>query len=212
MGREFIDLFEGWAETYDDSVAGLDPQYEAVFAKYDIILNEVAEHSAGTVLEFGVGTGNLSKKLLEKGHEVIGIEPSQAMRELATKKIPELQVSDGDFIDFPKIAGSVETVVSSYAFHHLTYAEKNQAIEQFASMLPKHGKIVFADTMFENDEVKKQIINDAEEKGFTELVEDLNREYYPTVGELQQIFTANNFQTTFKQMNDFVWIVIASKK
>ncbi len=61
MGREFLGIFEEWADTYDDSVKGIDRQYAAVFDKYDIILNEVVNHSHGNILEFGVGTGNLTK-------------------------------------------------------------------------------------------------------------------------------------------------------
>ncbi|MGY0693837.1 class I SAM-dependent DNA methyltransferase [Virgibacillus sp. FSP13] len=211
MGREFIDLFEGWAETYDDSVKGLDPEYQAVFAHYDTILDEVVNHSNGTVLEFGVGTGNLSDKLMKAGNQVIGIEPSQAMRELAKQKLPRLQLLDGDFIDFPPLAAHVETIVSSYAFHHLTDMEKRAAVEQFGKILTKNGKVVFADTMFETEAVKEQMIADAIEKGYNELAEDLNREYYPTIDVLKQIFVENNFTITCKQMNEFVWLIIAKK-
>ena len=74
MGREFIKLFDEWAESYDNTVVGYDEEYKEVFEGYDEILEEVASKVNETIIEFGVGTGNLSKKLLEKGHNVIGIE------------------------------------------------------------------------------------------------------------------------------------------
>ncbi|WP_099157373.1 class I SAM-dependent methyltransferase [Virgibacillus ndiopensis] len=212
MGREFLNIFEDWADKYDDSVGGFDPQYKDVFANYDTILKEVSKHAEGIVLEFGVGTGNLTEKLLNDGKQVLGIEPSEPMRELAVQKIPDLDIKDGDFIDFPETIEPIDSIVSSYAFHHLTDTEKAEAIEKYAEMLPKNGKIVFADTMFETENAKEKSIEAAKIKGFNDLAEDLEREYYPTIEVLESIFVANNFNVSFKQMNDFVWLVIANKR
>lgn len=38
MGREFIDLFEEWSKSYDDTVGGHDIEYQEVFKHYDGIL------------------------------------------------------------------------------------------------------------------------------------------------------------------------------
>ncbi|WP_164669629.1 class I SAM-dependent DNA methyltransferase [Virgibacillus doumboii] len=212
MGREFLGLFDEWADTYDDSVAGVDPQYKAVFANYDVILNEVSKCSFGNVLEFGVGTGNLSKKLMDTGYDVTGVEPSPAMLAKATAKLPDLTLYEGDFLNFPEMTEPVHTIVSSYAFHHLTDKEKEQAVTNFAGFLPSLGKIVFADTVFETEQHKEQMIRKAEEQGFTDLAEDLQREYYTTVPEMRRIFTDAGFHVTFEQMNDFVWLIAAIKR
>lgn len=212
MGREFIGIFEDWAEDYDKSVAGGDPQYAEVFSNYDGILNEVVREASGTVLEFGVGTGNLSEKLLQAGLDVVGIEPSNAMREVAKEKFPEFTVLEGDFIDFPTPEKTVDTIVSTYAFHHLTDEEKDRAISQFSNLLPAGGKIVYGDTMFESELAKNSIIREAEGNGFTDLVEDLKREYYPLIDTMKKTFAKHDFVVSFKQMNKFVWLVSASKK
>ncbi|WP_249870208.1 class I SAM-dependent DNA methyltransferase [Oceanobacillus saliphilus] len=212
MGREFIDLFEEWAVDYDKSVVGEDPQYEEVFANYDAILNEVVRQSTGTVAEFGVGTGNLTLKLLQAGHHVIGIEPSEAMRKIASNKIPSLTIIDGDFISYPDFEEQVDTIVSTYAFHHLTDVEKEAAIKKFAALLPKEGKIVFGDTLFKTESDKQRKIAEAVEKGYDDLAEDLNREYYPTLAMMKNAFEKHHFDVSFKQMNDFVWVITADKK
>lgn len=212
MGREFIDLFDEWAGSYDESVAGKDPQYAAVFLHYDKILDEVTKHTTGNVLEFGVGTGNLTKKLMENNCRVFGVEPSEAMREIAVEKLPELSLYEGDFITFPDFDNPIDTIVSSYAFHHLTDTEKDTAIVKFADVLTTKGKVVFADTMFESLVSKGYILEDADENGYTDLVEDLNREYYPTIGTLQELFEKNQFSVTFEKMNEFVWLVVAERK
>ncbi|WP_053217105.1 class I SAM-dependent DNA methyltransferase [Virgibacillus senegalensis] len=212
MGREFIDLFNEWAGSYDETVTGHDPQYRAVFDKYDTILEEVTRHSSGNVLEFGVGTGNLSKKLLDAGHKVIGVEPSQAMREATAKKFPDLQVLDGDFLSYPELEIPISTVVSTYAFHHLTDEEKGRAIGGFKELLPAGGKIVFADTAYQNEEAKQQIHQRAKQNGYEDLLYDLTTEYYPMLDVLQTLFEENGFYVTFKQMNQFVWLMIAEKQ
>lgn len=211
MGREFLDLFEDWAGHYDASVTGNDPQYEEVFKHYAEILEAVANHSSGTVLEFGVGTGNLSEKLLEQGNRVIGIEPSPAMRRLAEIKLPKLTVFEGDFLEFPDGLPEIDTITSTYAFHHLTNVEKQTAVRKFAGLLPDHGKIVFGDTMFHSEAAKQAKLEEATQQGHLELAADLEREYYPTLDELQNIFESEQFDVTFKQMNEFVWLIVASK-
>ena len=212
MGREFIEIFEEWANDYDKTVNGEDPEYKEVFYNYEQILDEVVENSIGPVLEFGVGTGNLTKKLLDKGYQVIGIEPSSAMREITKVKLPQILVQDGDFLNFPIPDYQVNTIVSSYAFHHLTDLEKEEAIKKFAKLLPKGGKIVFADTLFVSDLAKQRKINEALEANFHTLAEDLRREYYPNIETIEQIFSDQHFQVSFKQMNEFVWLIIATYK
>lgn len=212
MGREFLDIFEDWAEEYDNTVNGFDPEYKDVFQAYDDILIEVSENAVGNVLEFGVGTGNLTEKLLQRGHSIIGIEPSPAMKAIAKRKLPQVLVMDGDFLEYPIPDIPIYTIVSTYAFHHLTDEEKEVAVEQFAEILEANGKVVFADTMFETLEAKESKITESEEMGFTNLAEDLRREYYPTIGTMERIFTKHNFKVSFKQMNEFVWLIIAKKK
>src|SRR5690606_8870910 len=152
MGREFLEVFEGWAETYDSTVTGHDVEYKEVFSRYDDILNDVVQKSGHVVLEFGVGTGNLTQKLLNENKTVYGVEPSKPMREIAIEKLKgySLKIDDGDFIVFKKPEEQIDTIVSTYAFHHLNDTEKNQAFIEYSNILEKGGKIVFADTMFEN--------------------------------------------------------------
>ena len=56
MGREFIPIFSDWAAEYDETVAGKDDEYRAVFFKYEQLLAEIAEKAGRSVVEFGSGT------------------------------------------------------------------------------------------------------------------------------------------------------------
>ena len=210
MGREFLHVFEEWANTYDNTVVGNDLEYREVFRNYEGILQEVVNRTVGKVLEFGSGTGNLTEKLAEEGYHVIAVEPSKPMRELAENKKINATFVDGDFLAFPAI-DQVDTIVSTYAFHHLTDEEKSVAIKGYGNLLPKGGKIVFADTMFENEEVYEQTIEEAVKIGHLKLAEDLRTEYYSTIPYFTHVFEKNGFVITFKRCNTFVWIIEAIK-
>ncbi|MCC2928323.1 class I SAM-dependent methyltransferase [Bacillus sp. LBG-1-113] len=213
MGREFIPLFEDWAATYDQTVQGLDIQYKEAFRGYNDILDAIVSRSGMRVLEFGPGTGNLTAKLLEAEKSVFGVEPSPAMRKLASDKLrSRAEIVDGDFLTFPEPPFQADTIVSSYAFHHLTDEEKRAAIKQYGKYLHMHDKIVFADTVFEHEEAYNQAIDKARSQGFYQLANDLKTEHYPTLETMKEMFTAEGFAVQFIQQNDFVWIMEAIKR
>lgn len=211
MGKEFIELFEKWADSYDTTVSGHDIEYKEVFKHYEHILEEVVKHSTGVVLEFGPGTGNLTSKFIEKGFTVTGVEPSPAMRTIAVEKLSgKADILDGDFLNYPKDL-QFNTVVSTYAFHHLTDAEKEEAISGYGNLLDKGGRIVFADTMYESKDAYNVAIADAIAKGYHNLAEDLQREYYTTIPVLKDILEKNGFRASFTRCNDFVWLMVGEK-
>ncbi|MFD1032969.1 class I SAM-dependent methyltransferase [Metaplanococcus flavidus] len=211
MGREFVEIFDEWVHTYDDSVSGHDPEYAAVFKGYQEILSAVSNKAIGPVIEFGTGTGNLTAGLLKRGYDVVGIEPNAAMRNVAKEKFPELVLLDGDFLNF-ELPAAPKSFVSSYAFHHLTDEEKAEAIQCYAAILPSGGKVVFADTVFESEEARLGRIICEEDKGHSNLAEDLKREYYTTVPILKGIFEENGFDIEFTPMNEYVILMDATKR
>ncbi|HSJ36923.1 MAG TPA: class I SAM-dependent methyltransferase [Planococcus sp. (in: firmicutes)] len=210
MGREFVEIFDDWVHTYDDSVSGKDKEYEDVFLKYNDILEAVAEKAVSPVVEFGVGTGNLTQKLVSREFTVVGIEPNEAMRKATEKKLKNAAIIDGDFLDF-EIDEHPKSFVSSYAFHHLTDAEKARAFQLYSDILPTGGKVVFADTIFESQGAKHDKIEYEESRGHVNLVEDLNREYYTTIPAMQELIENAGFTVEFTQLNSFVWLIDATK-
>ncbi|MBA4603661.1 class I SAM-dependent methyltransferase [Thermoactinomyces mirandus] len=211
----FNELFDQWAEDYDEAVAGGNEEYREVFEGYPRILQAVADSLAlpkgSVVMEFGVGTGNLTSLLLKSGYRVIGIEPSAAMREKAKAKLPDLKLYDGHFMHVPDGLPSVDAIVSTFAFHHLKDEMKDRALQDLARRLNPGGKIVFADTVFRDEQTKLAMQQEAEERGYHELASDLKREFYTTVGRLEQAFQQAGFTVRFKQLNRFVWLIVAEQ-
>ncbi|MGD6779609.1 class I SAM-dependent methyltransferase [Sutcliffiella horikoshii] len=213
MGREFVELFNDWANYYDATVSGKDQEYAEVFRGYDDILKDVASKALSPVVEFGVGTGNLTAELLKQGKKVYAIEPSKTMREKAAEKLPQtVSIEDGDFLSFPEPADQVQSIVSTYAFHHLTDGEKEEAVAYYGKLLDKGGKIVFADTVFENDDAYRATIEQAEKHTFLNLANDLKTEYYTTISVLTDIFEKHGFEVEYQRFNHFVWVMEATKQ
>ncbi|UOQ43680.1 class I SAM-dependent methyltransferase [Halobacillus salinarum] len=211
MGVEFVDLFNKWASSYDDTVAGGDPEYLEVFEGYDKMLEELADLAVSPVMEFGLGTANLTRKIVRQNKLVIGVEPSEEMRRIAALKCPEAAIYDGDFMNFPNLSTPVHSIVSSFAFHHLNALEKKAAIKRYFQLLEPEGRIIFIDTLFKDQKHKQTLINEAEKSGYLNLAQDLKEEYYAYVEELNEMFLKAGFEVTFKQLNKYAWLIQAQK-
>ena len=89
--------FNEWAPSYDEDVHDETHEGSWIFEHHETILDkvveycELSENSYSTVLDIGVGTGNLVSRFLERGLTVIGIDPSEEMRKICTVKIPEIR-------------------------------------------------------------------------------------------------------------------------
>lgn len=210
--KNFNQLFDEWAPQYDQTVYDHDGEYHEVFEGYDDILNAVVNHlpeDARLILEFGVGTGNLSQKLIDQGYQVTGIEPSAQMRrQVGLKKIP-LDLREGDFLNFSLDRGvKVDAIVSSFAFHHLPLDDKRESIKRMKKVLKPAGMIVFADTCYENEQTKQALLDRVERQGYRHLLHDLKTEFYEFHRDLRNIFEQEGFQIEFKPMNRFVWLMV----
>lgn len=212
----FNDLFNIWSNDYDETVAKTDGEYVEVFENYEGILEETVNQLAplreGVVVDIGSGTGNLAHVAYQRGYTTIGIEPNEKMRNLSSMKYPDIPVKPGSFLTLPFEDKSLDAIISSYAFHHLSDTEKGDAIGLMASKLRPHGKIVIADTMYASSEAGEAILQEALHNHATNLAEDLKSEFYTTHEVLRHHFEANGFDVHFKPMNKFVWILTATLK
>ncbi|MBT2831330.1 class I SAM-dependent methyltransferase [Staphylococcus coagulans] len=204
---EFMDVFEKWAERYDDTVFNTsnENEYKDVFEDYPKMLDQIAQLSTGEVLEIGAGTGNLTQHLIRQGLDVTAIDPSEDMRAIANQK-EGIHVIEGHFLKIP-VEKKFDTIVSSFAFHHLDHQGKQEALNYMKQFLKPNGHIVFIDTLFESEMNKNQIIQYYTDKMYVNLVEDLQTEYYPFKDELEKIVEAANGTPEFEQQNRFAWLI-----
>lgn len=104
----------------------------------DLIQKTISELRPGSnvILDYGCGTGNHAKVLLEKGYRIFGVDVNREMlgvaqRKLSDKNVKFLHVSERDNLQ----PGSVDVCVC--LFDVLSYMNSNQEILGFLSFVKK---------------------------------------------------------------------------
>jgi ubiquinone/menaquinone biosynthesis C-methylase UbiE len=119
--------FDQWAESYDADVVtyGTFP-----FAGYERVLDAavgMASVEAGmSVLDLGVGTGNLALRFSALGCRLWCTDYSPSMLAKARPKLPEARFVLHDLRDPfpPELNRRFDRVVSAYTFHHFELDQK----------------------------------------------------------------------------------------
>ena len=155
--------FNLWAEDYDQSVQLSEEKNEYPFAGYKAILNaiynEIMQHSKTEVLEVGIGTGVLAKKLYENEHVITGVDFSPKMLEISQHKMPSAKLLEWDIQQgVPHILteNNFDFIVSTYTLHHLTDEQKVSFLNDLIPLLKANGKILIGDISFETAEHLQQ--------------------------------------------------------
>jgi putative AdoMet-dependent methyltransferase len=211
---EFMALFDQWAPTYDDTVFRSEPVDG--FERYEEVLERVADLAGAApgahVLDVGTGTGNLALRLQRRRASVVAVEPSDAMRAEAQRKLREVPVLAGTFLALPAADATFDAAVSTYAFHHLTDADKAVGAAELLRVLKPGGRVVIGDIAWADDGARLAMLRRFEAEGKQELVQEIKEEYYPTLGLLVSIFAALGCSVFVEQLTDWVWVLAARKR
>ena len=91
-----------------------------------------------TVVELGAGTGKLTDRLLELGHDVLATDPLDEMLQHLRLRHPELRVATAPAEAVPVATRTVDTVVAAQAFH---WFDHEKALREAARMLKSEGRL-----------------------------------------------------------------------
>lgn len=105
------------------------------------------------VLDAGCGPGDDSAELLSLGHEVIGIDISEKMLEIAQKKAPNATFIKQDIcnLDFP--ANSFDAIVASYSLTYISKKNVKKCLEGFNKALKENGLLYISVQIGETGEI-----------------------------------------------------------
>lgn len=149
--------FDLWADDYDRTVQISEKSNLYPFAGYkeilNMIFNEVMNNGESKVLDIGFGTGVLSSRIYENGHEVHGIDFSSSMHSIAKSKMPEANLILWDISEGLPSEVSAETydyIINTYTLHHLNDDDKYIFIKDLMSHLKENGKLLIGDISFES--------------------------------------------------------------
>jgi len=185
-------IFDIWADDYDKDVDITDDDNKYPFAGYKDIINDIynkiIKSDPAKILDIGIGTGILAAKLYEFGNNITGVDFSENMLAVARKKMPNAELIQFDFakglppqLDEAKDAADAakfDFIISTYAMHHLTDAEKISFIKLLLEYLSDNSLIIIGDIGFENrnDLEECAAMNDGEwdEEEFYFVFSELN--------------------------------------
>ena len=196
--------FDLWADGYDKTVGISDEENTYPFASNKKVLafifQTIMKTENAIVLDIGFGTGTLTTKLYEQGCSIYGQDFSSRMIELASEKMPNAHLYQGDFskgLVEPLRNFRYDYIVATYSLHHLTDAQKNDFLLDLRNYLKKNGKIIIGDVVFET---RKDLEQCKLKAGDTWD----NDEIYFVVEELRKEFP----DLSFTQMSDCSGVLI----
>jgi tRNA threonylcarbamoyl adenosine modification protein (Sua5/YciO/YrdC/YwlC family) len=133
--------------------AGYEEMIRDDIPDYDQLQDElvaVSGNGARRVLELGTGTGETASRLLERhpGADLVGIDESTRMLEVARARLPSDQVS----LHVARLQdrlpdGPFDLVASALCVHHLLGDEKRDLFERIHAVLAPGGRFVLADVV-----------------------------------------------------------------
>jgi len=185
--------FDLWADGYDKTVGVSDEENTYPFAGYKDVLGNifriVMEKPGSVVLDIGFGTGTLTTKLYEHGYTIYGQDFSSRMIELASEKMPDAHLYQGDFtqgLTEPLLRQHYDYIVATYSLHHLTDEQKINFLHALLERLDEGGEILIGDVAFETRSKLEQCRREAGD----EWDED---EIYFVIDELRRFFPELSF-------------------
>jgi ubiquinone/menaquinone biosynthesis C-methylase UbiE len=97
------------------------------------------------VLDAGCGEGYCSRVLAERGADVLGVDISPQMIELANEQTPGgIRYTVGDVRRLPASDGEFHLAIAVFVFNYLSLADTAQALGELRRVLKPDGVLVFA--------------------------------------------------------------------
>ena len=196
--------FDLWADGYDKAVGLSDEGNTYPFAGYKKVLGfifqTIMQSENAVVLDIGFGTGTLTTKLYEHGCSIYGQDFSSRMLALASEKMPNAHLYQGDFskgLVEPLRNCRYDYIVATYSLHHLTDAQKRSFLSDLRGYLKENGKIIIGDVAFKTREALEQCKCKAGDAWDPD-------EIYFVVEELRKDFPA----LSFTQMSDCAGVLM----
>ena len=156
------ELFNVWAANYDQQLATGNASIS--FEGYEDVLAETvlqAQVAPGmSVLDLGIGTGNLAARFVTVSCDVWGMDFSENMLAKAQEKLPSLHLVLADLRDetWPQnLTRRFDRIVSAYVWHDFDLAYKMGLLKRLTEhYLVSKGRVVIADIAYPDQTARTQ--------------------------------------------------------
>lgn len=153
------------------------------------------------VLDIGCAAGRDTKYIHQKGMEVIGIDLSEKLIQIAQKNNPNLTFQICDMRKLPFANSSFDGIWAHSVFHHLEKSNMSSALQEWARVLKNNGVIYLRTKMGQGNWKGKDTLSIDQEREFTLLMPDELEQMFIELG-LQKISLEREKDLT----RDIYWI------
>jgi ubiquinone/menaquinone biosynthesis C-methylase UbiE len=131
------ELYRDWAPHYDE------PGNALIDLEQPVVRRILDGLPAGTALDAACGTGRHAEYLRRLGHRVIGVDGSPEMLAQARRRLPDVELHDGDLNRLPLADGTVDVVLCALALSYVP--DLRPVFAEFARVLRPGGHLVVSD-------------------------------------------------------------------
>jgi SAM-dependent methyltransferase len=98
----------------------------------------------GTLADVGCGPGHVTRYLAARHDDVIGVDLSPGMIEVARERAPALEFAVGSMLELPVAEGAWAGAIALYSIIHLTADERALACQEFSRAVRRGGWLLVA--------------------------------------------------------------------
>ena len=135
--RSVVSGYTEWASTYDSQAN------PALIAEQAAVHAIIERYPVGAALDAACGTGRHSAYLASLGYDVVGIDATPAMLEVARTTAAGVRFEVGKLEAIPLDSASVDLAVCALALTHLP--DPGHAIDELARVVRPGGHVVVSD-------------------------------------------------------------------
>ncbi|WP_250290284.1 class I SAM-dependent methyltransferase [Streptomyces atroolivaceus] len=152
-------MAEGHQHAAAEAFDAIGADYETAFAgsaAHHASLHRLLEHLAphSRVLDVGSGTGRpTAHTLTAAGHEVLGVDVSPVMVDLASHRVPGASFRCADIRAFPLEEESFDAVCVYFSLLQMSRGEQRSLVRRLAGSLRPGGRLVLATVPLDVEDV-----------------------------------------------------------
>ncbi len=137
--------YDAISEAYRSDDGGPDPSSSEDTARYDLWVDVLARAvpAGSRILDLGCGAGVPATRLMvDNGFQVVGVDFSAVQLRRARHLVPGAALVQADMAELHLSAGSVDAVVSFYAFIHLPLRDQEDLFGRIHDWLRPGGRLL----------------------------------------------------------------------
>lgn len=179
--------------------AVLAPFYDIIAAPFsgvrDRVVNFTNAQKGSKILDVATGTGQQAFAFAKKGYEVVGIDLSEAMLDVAKKKnrfrSAKFEVADATSLPFEDNSFDISSV--SFALHDMPLSIREKVLKEMVRVTKSEGTILIVDYDLPKNKVGKFLIY--------HFIAFIEAEYYKTFikSDLEALLNKNRIKIVEKE-------------